>query len=281
MEAVTWGSGVKVTGVWHFDLEKTLFCGQAFRWTAERTRFFGVARGRALEVWQEGDAVFFNPCTLKEFDEIWQEYFDLKRDYGRLQSEARAFVGDEILPDIHILRQPLFETLITFILSANNHIQRIRGLVERLAERAGKPIPNRAGVYDFPEPEELASLSETELRSLGCGYRAPFLVETAQRVMEGCLEDVGKMPYDEAKRRLMALPGVGDKVADCTLLYGAGRMEAFPVDVWVHRALKERWGVEGSRSKLALEARKRFGAHGGYLQQVLFYESRQAGRKGA
>ena len=149
---------------------------------------------------------------------------------------------------------------------------RIRSLVYALSSAYGSEAD---GLYGIPGPEAVAGATESELRALGAGYRAPYLIETARAVCEGFpLDELRDMPYEEAHARLTALKGVGDKVADCVLLFGCGHAEAFPVDTWVAKLLHEWFGMRGSRRHLARMARERFGAHGGILQQFLFHAAR-------
>ena len=173
-----------------------------------------------------------------------------------------------------MLNQPPWEALIAFILSANNNVARIRTLVRALCAHCGQRVDG--GLYAFPTPVRLADCTEPELRSLKVGYRAPFLIETARRVRDGFpLDTLRYMPYEQAHRQLTTLPGVGDKVADCVLLFGCGHTEAFPVDVWVARLLRDWFHLTcTSRPALAREARNRLGEHAGIMQQFLFHAAR-------
>ena len=220
------------------DLRLTLMdSAQCFRWVERDGRFGCVLMGEPVWLWRDGGGIHgetrLSPALLRH-------YLDLDRDYGAIAREyahippARAAI--ERYPGLRVLNQPPWEALICFILSANNNVRRIQGLVEALCRHFGA---ERDGLYAFPMPEQLAGTSEETLRGLKVGYRAPFLIGTARRVLEGFpLEALRDMPYDEAHRHLTALPGVGDKVADCVLLFGCGQTSAFPVDVWVARLLK-------------------------------------------
>lgn len=226
-----------------FDLARTLDCGQAFRW--ERLAdgaFHGVAFGHALTVRQEGNEMFFF-CSNKLFEEVWSKYFDLKRDYPAL---CRQFCQDPVMreatgacPGIRILRQEPWEALCSFILSQNNHIPRIRGIIRRLCEAFGDPLGG--GDFTFPSPGCLAKLSAASLAPLRAGFRTGYLLDAAEKVASGVvnLEALCTLPLAQARSVLQQIRGVGPKVAECTLLYGCGRMEAFPMDVWMKRVVAE------------------------------------------
>lgn len=227
----------------HFDLARTLDCGQAFRW--ERLAdgaFHGVAFGCPLTVRQEGDSVFFS-CDEEHFASVWYTYFDLGRDYDAL---LKAFCEDSVMrkaittcPGIRILRQEPWEALCSFIISQNNHIPRIKGIIRRLCETFGDALGG--GDFSFPSPERLAALSAADLAPLRAGFRAGYLLDAAQKVASGAvdLSVLCYMPIEEARIVLQRIRGVGPKVAECTLLYGCGRMDAFPMDVWMKRVLAE------------------------------------------
>ncbi|MBQ3424055.1 MAG: hypothetical protein IJH38_02515 [Clostridia bacterium] len=210
-----------------------------------------------------------------------RRYLDLDRDYGAVALEydtiPQARLAMKQLPGLRVLNQPAWDALVSFILSANNNVRRIRNLVHGLCERFGAErtllgIP----LYGMPPAQVLADVPESKLREMGMGYRAPFLIQSARAVAEGFpLSGLCRMPYEEAHRMLKTLPGVGDKVADCVLLFGCGRTEAFPVDVWVERLLREWFGLScTSRRELASRARTLLGAHAGLLQQFLFHAAR-------
>ena len=250
------------------DLKLTLIdSAQAFNWTEDGGAFYGVVNGRGYRVTQDD-------CPLPG------GYLGLDRDpagllceYGHIP-EARAALTK--LPGLRVMRQDAWETVISFILSANNNVSRIRKLTGALCRAYGDPVSAEGRtLYAFPAPEVLAGAREADLRSLGVGYRAPYLIETAAAVAGGFdLEGLKRLPYGEAHKELLTLKGVGDKVADCILLFGLGFEEAFPVDVWVARLMDEWFGIRGTPQKVAAQAREKFGAHGGLLQQYLFHAER-------
>lgn len=237
--------GLLVRGLRDFSLPQTLDCGQCFRWQSvneEQTVWKGIALGRLLTIEkQEEDVFFFYPCTEEEFYRLWVPYFDLERDYGEIKTQlSKDPIMEEAIayaPGIRVLRQDGWETLCTFIISQNNNIKRIRGIVERFCTLLGKPID---GGYDFPTPEQVATATLEDLAPLRAGFRAKYLLDAAQKVQSGQLrlEHLPSLPYAEAQAELRQIYGVGPKVADCTLLFGFGRMDAFPMDVWMKRVMQ-------------------------------------------
>lgn len=226
-----------------FDLTRTLDCGQAFRWSRlENGAFHGVAFGWPLTIWQEGEQVFFS-CSQEVFDQIWFSYFDLKRDYSALCERFRADAvmrqALDACPGIRILHQEPWEAICSFIISQNNHIPRIKGIIGRLCESFGEPLGS--GDFAFPSPERLAVLDISALAPLRAGFRAGYLLDAAKKIATGevNLEALSILPLEEARASLQKIRGVGPKVAECALLYGCGRMDAFPIDVWMKRVMAE------------------------------------------
>ncbi len=261
------------------DLQLTLMdSAQCFHWRHITSGFAAVVDSKAIYLQHGEDGLHARgQMTVKEL----RRYLDLDRDYASLAQEyghiSAARSAIECFPGLRILNQPPWEALVAFILSANNHVPRIRGLVERLSRELGESFELEGEkLWGFPRPEVLAECSEEELRALGVGYRAPYLIATARAVVDGFpLNQLCQMPYEEAHRTLTALKGVGDKVADCVLLFGCGQSSAFPVDVWVARLLKSWFGMEdASRREMARSARAMLGNHGGLLQQFLFHAAR-------
>ena len=225
------------------ELDSTLDCGQCFRWSRTPAGWAGVVDGRSVLARREGDTLLLEGPDETERD-FWSRYFALDVDYPALLARYQA--GNRRLaacvaenPGIRVLRQPFFETLCTFILSQNNNIPRIRGLVERLCALCGSPLEN--GQHAFPTPEQLAACTEEQLATLRAGWRAGYLADATQKVL-GHLpgpEALTVLPLADAQAALMTIHGVGPKVADCTLLYGLGRWDAFPLDVWMKRAMAQ------------------------------------------
>ena len=263
-----------------FDLARTLLCGQAFRWKQTENGFSGIARDKPLRVRQDGDLLYLS-CASSDL-EFWANYFSLDRDYRQLEEMLEC--APETAPclaysrGIRILRQDPFETLISFILSANNNFARICSLVSRLCDAYGEPVAFMGEtVRAFPVPESLAEAAPQALEKLGMGYRAPYVAQSAKRIAQGYdLEALRQLPFEHAKKELLSFAGVGPKVAECILLFSLGFDEAFPVDVWVNRVVE--YLYPGEDGKIAAKAAaKRFDSWAGAAQQYLFYYARQVG----
>jgi N-glycosylase/DNA lyase len=256
------------------DIVKTFECGQCFRWNADEDgAYTGVAMGHAARLWEEGGEV-----RIASDGGDWRNYFDLDTDYGAI---SRGFLGISDYMDrcvsfgqgIRILRQDRWEALCSFIISQCNNIPRIKGIVERLCLSFGEPIEFEGRIlYGFPSAETLSPLSPEDLAPLRCGYRAPYIIDAARLVAEGKLdlEGLSCCCCDESLRALKGINGVGDKVANCANLFGLGHLEAFPIDVWMKRALKENFPPDFDPAV--------FGANAGLAQQYIFYYARSEGK---
>ncbi len=219
--------------------------------------------------------------TQNDGDAFAKHYFDDERDYSALfrkedlDEKTRRAISS--LPGLRVLNQPAWEALCAFILSANNNVKRIRLSVKLLNQKYGYALSYKGQtLYGFPSPETLSHLTEAELQSeIRCGYRAKYLIRTAQMVLDGFdLEGLRQVPYEIARKRLMELSGVGGKVADCVALFGLGHASAFPVDVWVKRLMASWYHVEGTPEQVRKEARRIFGENCGIYQQSLFHAAR-------
>ncbi len=255
-----------------FDLPQTLDCGQTFRWDICKEhprRIIGIAFGRYLELEQTSTHILFCNTTKEEFLQIWAPYFDLHRDYRAIQKElchshAVLQKAAEYAPGIRILQQEPWEALCCFILSQNNNIPRIKGIVARLCEYFGEKID---GGYAFPSAECLANCTVKDLAPIRSGFRAKYLLSAAQKVCDGSimLEDMKTQPIAQVREQLMTIHGVGPKVAECVALYGLHRLEAFPMDVWMKRAMAQ---------LLPGKTAEDFGAFAGIAQQYIFHYAR-------
>lgn len=235
---------ILISGVKCFDLDLTLGCGQAFRWQkCENGRWRGIAFGKTLIISQNSDGILVLDTSVTDFEQVWRGYFDLDRNYSLL---CEGFCADSSLktaveqfPGIRILRQEPWEALCSFIISQNNNIPRIKGIVERLCSAFGENISN--GDFTFPSARTIAKLGVEDLAPVRAGFRAKYIIDAAAKVASGeiVLENLAVAPLDEARGELMKMKGVGLKVAECALLYGCGRHDAFPVDVWVKRIMEE------------------------------------------
>jgi N-glycosylase/DNA lyase len=261
---------VIISGVTDLDLAQTLDCGQSFRWVRQPDgSFAGVAYGKSVNVSLDGtDLIIKN--SSEEDKKLWSDYFDLDLDYGKIRADISKIhpvlsEAARYAPGIRILRQEPYEALCTFIISQNNNIKRIKGIVQRLCESFGEPLPN--GQFAFPGAKVMAGLTAEDLAPIRAGFRARYLCDAAKKVESGevDLELCRTLGYDEARAELMKITGVGVKVADCTLLFGLHRIEAFPVDVWMKRAMEKLFPGMGAED---------FGEYAGIAQQYIFHYSR-------
>lgn len=226
-----------------FSLKDTLDCGQCFRWIErEDSSFFGVVRDKTLLIKQQDDTLILYNTTKEDFDSFWCDYFDFNTDYEKIKNllsqddvmkKASEFAGG-----IHILKQDAWETLCSFIISQNNNIPRIKGIVSRLCETFGDKIEE--GVYSFPTAEKIAEQTVETLAPLRSGFRAKYIIDAAKKIKNGDvnLDLVREKDFLTGKEELMKILGVGTKVADCTLLFGFYKIESFPQDVWIKRAMQ-------------------------------------------
>lgn len=268
-----------------YNLTRTLQCGQAFRWRCEEAVATGIFAGRRVVLEQTSEGIVVHGLRTEE--EMYQlyRYLGLDQPVAAVEAHlARDRVLGRILPatsGIALLRQDPWECLVSFVVSAFNNIPKIEQTLDRLTRRFGEAVGDVG--WTFPKPGRLASAGLAELRRCLLGYRARYVKAVARRIAGGELDLDGliRLPYEEARRQLLVLPGVGEKVADCVLLFAYGKGEAFPVDVWVKRAV-ERWYLGGRRRtarQIREFARARFGAIAGYAQQHLFYYTRQQSRR--
>ncbi len=256
-----------------FDLRQIAESGQCFRLTSAGEEWRLVALGRFLRLKQEGDRVRFY-CSQEEFDRVWKQYFDLDTDYPSFVSAPPPSDGYLCRAagygcGIRILRQDPWETLVTFLISQRKSIPAIRGAVEALCGRYGKPIRRGKGAYRaFPSPQALARCSREDLAACSLGYRVPYVLDAAQRVSRGSpdLSALSGLDDESLLAALTEIRGVGPKVAACTALFGYHRLGLFPRDVWINRVLEEQY-----RGDLDLS---RYRGFAGVIQQYLFYYAR-------
>lgn len=266
------------------DLELTLTCGQAFRWRPSGEGWSGVVGGAELRI------RFDRPGTLAvdsigpdPGEEPLRRYFRLDED-PRIHlvhaAELRELPGFLPLLGLRLLRQEPWETLATFICSAAANIRKITAAVEALSERWGAPIAGSSR-RAFPSVEAIAGACEPDLRCAGLGFRAPYVLGTARALARDrawSWNRLRALPLEEARRELARLPGVGPKIADCVLLFGLDRLDAYPVDRWIRRATRELSSMRTARDEELLRWAERLGPGRGYLQQLLFHLRRTSGR---
>lgn len=241
-------NNIYIYGLSDFDLPHTLDCGQAFRWKNEGEIWTGVAFDKflKLEKLTDGTVVLYN-TTVEDFENLWCDYFDLDRNYTEiieiLSQNDVLKKACEYSHGIRILNQEPFETLCSFIISQNNNIKRIKGIIERLCENFGE---YQNGYYTFPAAEKMAGLTLEDLAPLRSGFRAKYLLDAAKKVSSGEVDlyNLKNLPLDDARNELMKITGVGPKVADCCLLFSHRHTSAFPKDVWIKRAMEVLFGDE-------------------------------------
>lgn len=270
MEHQITSRGIELTVGTCFDLKNTFDCGQCFRWNENPDGSFnGIVQNRSVRIYRENNAVIIENGTEDDFCHLWENYFDLHTRYDDIRKEIVSLDGRlkpavDSINGIRILRQDPWETLCSFIISQNNNIPRIKGIVSRLCENFGQKI-NQG--YTFPSAEVIAALTVDDLAPLRSGFRARYIIDAAQKVALGQvnLDKMYTAPIEDCRKELMTITGVGAKVAECTLLYGLHRLEAFPIDVWMKKALSTLFsGISPEH----------FGQYAGIVQQYIFHYSR-------
>ena len=262
-------------------------CGQCFRWNKQSDDiYFGVFKNNVLKVQKEGNRLTFKGICEGDIKEICTDYFSLNEDYEKIKEKLSKIdknleTSIKFGEGIRILHQDLWETIISFIISANNNIPRIKKIIERLSEKYGKKIVfENKEYYTFPTPEELSKASIEDLRNMGLGFRDERVYETTRKIYKGeiNLEDLKKENnIEKIEEILLSLPGVGPKVADCIMLFSLKKYQVFPVDVWVRRVMAELYfdNKEQKLQKIKEFAKEYYGNEAGLAQQYLFYWRRE------
>lgn len=276
-----------------FNLRDIFECGQCFRWNKQEDgSYTGIWKENVLNIRQEDNKIIFKGiCQNGDIEKEIKEYFDLDRNYEEIKDKLAKIDENMKLSikygeGIRILNQDLWETIISFIISANNNIPRIKGIIERLSKKYGKEIKwNNESYYTFPTAEELKNVTVEEYRNLGLGFRDIRLYETTKMINEKQI-DLEKLKQNpntqEVRDKLLTLSGVGPKVADCILLFSTlKRFEVFPIDVWVRRVMNELYIKKEDETKVSKKeidklAQEKFGNLAGMAQQYLFYWRREA-----
>lgn len=275
-----------------FELKDIFECGQCFRWNKEDDgSYTGIFGRNVLNVKKEENQIIFQGICEENIEKTVQNYFDLNRNYEEIKQKLSMIdenmqMSIQYGKGIRILNQDLWETIISFIISANNNIPRIKGIIERICEKYGKEIIwKNKKYYTFPTVEELKNVSVEDYRKLGLGFRDIRLYETTQMILnkEVDLEKMQKNPNTyEVREKLLKLSGVGPKVADCILLFSdLKRFEVFPIDVWVRRVMNDLYIKNEDETKVSKKqieniAQEKFGKLAGLAQQYLFYWRREA-----
>ena len=275
-----------------FNLKHIFDCGQCFRWNQEQDgSYTGIFKNNVLNVKKQNNKITFKGLVEGNIKDIVKDYFDLKRNYTTIKEELSKIdenvkLSVEYGEGIRILNQDLIETILSFIISANNNIPRIKGIIERLSEKYGTEIIwNQKSYYTFPSLEQLKDVKVQEYRALGAGFRDVRLYETVHMLLDGKVDI--KTLYNEkdtlkVREELLKLSGVGPKVADCILLFSdLKRFDVFPIDVWVRRVMNELYiknpdETKVNKKEIEKMAKEKFGNLEGLAQQYLFYWKREA-----
>ena len=267
-----------------FSLKETIESGQVFRWKPHPTdgSFYGYIGNTAMKVRQEDAVLLVDTADERLTPERVAHYFALDQDLPKILAaiDVDPYIHEAIVRyhGLRIVRQDSWECLASFILSSFNNIVRIQGMIERLCTAFGEPAAfNGFRGCTFPEPQRLAMVPEKRLRELGLGYRAAYLRSTARMIASGkfSLSMLAQADYATTKLALQHCDGVGEKVADCVALFGLQKYEAFPVDVWIGRAMRHYFrGKKMTPARIRVFAAEHFGPWAGYAQQYLFHHLR-------
>lgn len=275
-----------------FNLRDTLECGQCFRWkridnnlgeNRYISEYIGVISDRVIRIRQLNEYIYVCSNIKENLKETIEYYFDLYNNYNKIEKEITIL--DENIETavkntsgIHILNQATFETIISFIISANNNIPRIKKSIEEISRRYGKKVMfENNEYYLFPTIQELSMVTIEEFKSCSVGFRDKYIFKTVADLMENTVyeECTSKLTNAQLKKVLMSFVGVGPKVADCVMLFSYGRQDVFPIDVWVKRAMEKLYLKRESTIKEVFEyAEDYFGSYAGIIQQHLFYNVR-------
>lgn len=291
-------NSVTIKGVKNFNIKQVLECGQCFRWERiDDNNYIVVAKRRVIEIIQNGDEVIIENTNMEDFNNVWLDYFDLNRDYSSIKKELSK---DELLKKsvefgygIRILNQDPFEMLISFIISARNSIPSIKKTVNKISEKWGDTIEYKGKTYyAFPTAKQIKDVALEEIQDTGASFRSKYIINTIKNVNDaieakviGKLSDdlikydldyIKSLSTDECHTALQNFMGVGAKVADCIMLFSMGKHSAFPVDVWVKRAMIHFYlAPDVSLPKIRTFGREKFGELAGMAQQYLFYYARE------
>lgn len=278
MEYIIKDNGLLIKDAYNFEPAQVFESGQCFRWESDGDGYVGIIREHVIEVKKQGNDILISNVSQEIVNDVLL-YFDLNRDYNSIKEELKfdSYLGKamEYGSGLRILNQDPFECLISYIVSSNNRIPQIKRIVNNLSKMYGDAIEfDGKSYYTFPSPDVLADAKPCDVQESHCGFRAEYICDAAKRVAWGDLdlEMLKHKDYLTAKAELMKVKGVGEKVADCALLYSLQKYEAFPVDVWVNRVMTEIYiHQKVSLKKVGEYARARFGDLAGFAQLYLFY----------
>lgn len=289
MRIITKDRNIILEGVRDFNITQTLECGQCFHFDKINEGEYGVVNGnKLLHIKQDKDKIICFDTNKEIFRENWLKYFDLERDYDTIKKyliNADSRLEDAINTNygVRILNQDFTETLMSFIISQNKQIPHIKKIVKEISKKYGRYLGNIGDIefYSYPDKTELQHITEEDYRECKTGFRAAYLKSASERILGDDMftDDVLKnMTYEEAKSELIKIKGVGEKVANCVLLFSLGFRNAFPVDVWIKRIMEFMYFEKDvSNDEIMKLAKEKYGMYGGYAQQYLFYYARENG----
>lgn len=260
-----------------FVLSQTLECGQCFHFVKTGDEEYLIsAMGRILHIRQDGNNLIFYNTSEEEFNLIWKKYFDLERDYGEikrklLKADSRLSDAVNAMHGVRILNQDFFETMISFIISQNQQIPRIKQIVANISREYGQ---RGEGIDIFPDVNSILAAGNEGMMACKAGFRSKYIVDACEKYKAGLLDEefLLNADYETAVSRLKKVKGIGDKVANCIALFSLNKRNAFPVDVWMKRIMENMYFKEDTPvNRIEAFAKEHFGELGGYAQQYLFY----------
>ncbi|MBQ4111109.1 MAG: DNA-3-methyladenine glycosylase 2 family protein [Clostridia bacterium] len=261
-------------------MRNTFDCGQCFRFNEQEDKsFIGVAFGKPVCFSEEENGIYIDNITPDEFNEKWLKFLDFERNYKiikeKLSVDETMKKAIEFGGGIRILRQEFSECVISFIISQQNNIPKIKKAVEGFCRLFGEKISYMGNdYYTFPRIETIKNITVSDLEPLKIGYRDKYIIDAIEKLNSGFLncDELEKMSYKDAKERLLKVHGIGNKVADCILLFSLGKFDAFPTDTWIKKAMMELYGVD--EKNIEKYSKANFGEYSGFAQQYIFYYMR-------
>lgn len=274
----------------NFDLKQTLECGQVFRYEKVSPNSYTIiAKNKRIRLTQkpESTTLMIYNSNRSEYEMVWKDYLDIETDYQHIirqisKDDPHMQKAVEYGQGIRILKQDTWEMMISFIISQNKAIPHIQQCIDNLCQAYGEQLTDDEGetYYAFPTVEALSKATDEDLRACKVGFRAPYIMDACQKILSNTviLEALPAMSTQEAKESLMKIKGIGEKVAHCVLLFGLGKTDTFPTDVWIKRIMEQTYfgGVETKSSDIIAFAKEQYGDYAGYAQQYLFYYGRQS-----
>ncbi|MDR3239829.1 MAG: DNA-3-methyladenine glycosylase 2 family protein [Clostridiales bacterium] len=283
------GSGVLLVDCGSFAIDETLECGQFFQYRRIETESPGTSKeysltafSKVLRVRQDQNAAFFFPTDIQEFETVWIPFFDLRRDYQSIketlsENDLIMCAAVQCSPGIRILKQDPWECLLSFILSQNNNIARVKQMAQTITQTFGQPLSD--GWHSFPSPDQIGRLTLDALQKCKTGFRGKYILDAAHKIASGDvdLSALADAPSSQARTILTSIQGVGPKIADCALLFAYQKTDVFPTDVWIKRTMERRYFHDQKTSLDAIQrlAQNQFGDLAGYAQQYLFAQARR------